>query len=239
MLPNAQGQVTNGTELFGPTSGSGFTDLAALDSNGDGKITSADADWSQLRIWQDANGNGVVDAGELETLAQAGITSISLSYANTNTTLNGNDVVGVSAVTFANGTTSTADEVDFAADLLNTTPDPNGTTASNIPASIEALPWLKGYGQLYNLDVAMNNDATLQQDVTSLTNVALGNYSGFDADTTAILYEWAGVTNVNPNSRGGYFDARSLETLEHYTGINWVHVGQGKADDFAPQHASI
>ena len=234
VLPNAQGQVTNGTELFGPTTGVGFTELAALDSNHDGVINSSDADWSQLRIWQDTNGNGVVDTGELETLAQGGITSISLSYASTNTTLNGNDVVGVSTVTFANGTTSTADEVDFAADLLNTTPNPNETTASSIPAAVEALPWLKGYGQLYNLDVAMSGDATLQQDVTALTQVAAGNISGFDADTTAILYEWAGVTNVNPNSRGGYFDARSLETLEHYTGINWIHVGQGNVGSYHP-----
>ena len=103
----------------------------------------------------------------------------------------GSGVVGVSTVTFANGTTSTADEVDFAADLLNTTPNPNETTASSIPAAVEALPWLKGYGQLYNLDVAMSGDATLQQDVTALTQVAAGNISGFDADTTAILYEWA------------------------------------------------
>ena len=161
VLPNAQGRVTNGTELFGPTSGSGFTDLAVLDSNHDGIINSSDSDWSQLDIWQDTNGNGVVDAGELETLAQAGITSISLNYSTTNTTLNGNSVVGVSTVTFASGSTTTADEVDFAADLLNTQVSPNNTQAQNIPQNIEDLPWLKGYGQLYDLDVAMNGDATL------------------------------------------------------------------------------
>jgi hypothetical protein len=37
-------------------------------------INASDAIFSQLRVWQDANQNGVGDAGELKTLAEAGIT---------------------------------------------------------------------------------------------------------------------------------------------------------------------
>ena len=35
--------------------------------------------WSQLSVWQDANGDGVSEAGEVKTLAQLGIQSIGLS----------------------------------------------------------------------------------------------------------------------------------------------------------------
>jgi len=35
--------------------------------------------WNELKVWQDANGNGTAEAGETQTLAQLGITS--LNYA--------------------------------------------------------------------------------------------------------------------------------------------------------------
>ena len=51
-----------------------------LDSNGDGKLTAADASWREFRVWQDADQDGVTDAGELKTLDQMGITEIGLTY---------------------------------------------------------------------------------------------------------------------------------------------------------------
>ena len=59
------------------------TDLEGLrlayDSNGDGKLTATDAAYGEFGVWQDANSNGVVDAGEFKTLAQMGITAIDLT----------------------------------------------------------------------------------------------------------------------------------------------------------------
>ncbi len=62
-----------------------FLDLAAFDrpengGNGDGVISAADAVFRRLRVWVDANHDGVSQPGELLTLAQAGIASIELSY---------------------------------------------------------------------------------------------------------------------------------------------------------------
>lgn len=51
----------------------------AFDSNGDGQFNADDARWSEFRIWRDANQNGVTDAGELRSLADWGISSISLT----------------------------------------------------------------------------------------------------------------------------------------------------------------
>jgi hypothetical protein len=101
---NGDGRVGNGTELFGnamtiPTTGAhllGFQALAVYDSpasggNGDGVIDSNDAVYGRLSIWVDTNHNGVTDAGEIVSLQQAGIKSISLDYKNSGyTDANGN-----------------------------------------------------------------------------------------------------------------------------------------------------
>lgn len=57
-----------------------FDTLAELGGNGDGVLSSADTVWSELRVWQDANSNGVADDGELKTLAELGFSQINLTY---------------------------------------------------------------------------------------------------------------------------------------------------------------
>lgn len=48
---NENGKVDNGGELFGPTSGNGFTDLRAYDDDQNGWIDENDAVFAQLRVW--------------------------------------------------------------------------------------------------------------------------------------------------------------------------------------------
>ncbi len=92
---NNNGVVDNGLELFGEFTPqpdlpdgqlkNGFLALAEFDKlinggNDDGSITSVDAVFSSLRLWQDANHNGVSEASELKTLNGLGLTTIELSY---------------------------------------------------------------------------------------------------------------------------------------------------------------
>jgi hypothetical protein len=94
---DGDGRITSGRELFGDqtilqsgahaTSGAQALaewDLAANGGNGDGVIDSQDAAWASLRVWRDVNSDGFTQAGELISLADAGITSLSLSFATTN-----------------------------------------------------------------------------------------------------------------------------------------------------------
>jgi hypothetical protein len=98
---DGDGVIDGGLELFGNTTSqeptnsaaerNGFRALALFDGagyggNADGKITSADAVFDRLKLWRDANHNGVSEPEELFTLTQAGLTEIELNYRTSNRT---------------------------------------------------------------------------------------------------------------------------------------------------------
>ena len=72
--------VISADELVFATSGSDLEGLAErYDSNGDGQLSDADDGFADFGVWQDADSDGQVDAGELQSLAAHGIASISLT----------------------------------------------------------------------------------------------------------------------------------------------------------------
>jgi hypothetical protein len=84
---NNNGRIDDLSEMFGNQFEGGYDELRGYDSNGDGRISIGDLVWSELRIWQDRDGDGETDAGELSSLTQLGIIEISL----TNAAVAGND----------------------------------------------------------------------------------------------------------------------------------------------------
>jgi hypothetical protein len=76
---NGDGKANDGSELFGPASGDGFAELAALDGDGNGWIDESDGAYGNLRIWtKDPAGND-----RLMSLGEAQVGAISLLRAAT------------------------------------------------------------------------------------------------------------------------------------------------------------
>jgi hypothetical protein len=119
---NGDGQINDGGELFGvgtvlangQKAKDGYVALSALDSNLDGLIDANDAAFSQLSVWIDRNSNSVTDAGELSTLSEKGIASLSLQ-ANSSAEINNGNLIGLmGSYTNAAGETQRMGDVWFA-----------------------------------------------------------------------------------------------------------------------------
>lgn len=78
----ADGQVRDASQ-YAFTQYGGKTDLEGLrlgfDSNGDAVFDAQDAKFAEFAVWQDLNGDGVSNAGEVRSLADWGVTSMALT----------------------------------------------------------------------------------------------------------------------------------------------------------------
>jgi len=137
---NGDCQINDGGELFGvgtvlangQKAKNGYLALSALDSNLDGLIDANDAAFSQLSVWIDRNSNGVTDAGELSSLSEKDIASLSLQ-ANSSAEINNGNLIGLmGSYTNAAGETQTMGDVWFAVDSNANKADKNEPVELNL-----------------------------------------------------------------------------------------------------------
>ena len=84
---NQDGKINNGSEMFGPTSGDGFAELAKLDGDNNGWIDENETAFSQLQVWsRDSSGKD-----QRQSLAAAGVGTIALGHISTPFELKNND----------------------------------------------------------------------------------------------------------------------------------------------------
>ncbi len=114
---NGDGRIDRADELSFAlwTANPDDSDLEALksvfDSNRDNVFNASDAQFGQFRVWQDRNGDGITDVGELKTLAERGITSINLAAAETDWASGGNHITGFTTYRKTDGSNGWAADV--------------------------------------------------------------------------------------------------------------------------------
>jgi hypothetical protein len=254
---NGDGKITSGRELFGNhtllTKGSnagkeaanGFEALAELDDNGDGVVDANDASFASLKVWKDTNSNGVTDAGELLTLAQAGIKSFNVTYTSSDSTDdNGNPHLQQGNFTKTDNSTQSMHDVWFNVDTART----QDTDMLSVSDEIAELPDFANIGNLRSLHQAMVRDETgqLKALVKQYEAQALG--ANRDALLQDILFHWAGVQDVDPGSRAtknqvnAIGDARKLVFLESVLGRGYEGIwnrGGGEREPNPHQWAAV
>jgi hypothetical protein len=142
------------------------TDLSGLaqafDSNHDGVFDAQDAQFADFKVWQDANQNGVSDAGEVKSLAELGLASFSLSSDGVaRTPVAGVHEAGHTTATATDGTQVLVADVGFEFSTL-----PSGATGVN--ALSGALPLID-----LSADPAANKLALKLSDVLALPQQTL------------------------------------------------------------------
>ncbi|WP_019448919.1 calcium-binding protein [Cupriavidus sp. BIS7] len=242
---NGNGQIDDGTELFGNNSTlsngqkatNGFHALSELDRNKDGKVDASDADFANLRVWRDTNSDGVVQQGELLSLTEAGVKSLDVAYTepgklNANgdgpagvIDGNGNQHRQVGSFERTDGTRHTMTDVWFKVDGAKTIE----RELVAVDESVAALPNLQAAGNVRSLHQAMMRDSGGHLKNLVAQFAAAENSAARQSLMNELLFRWAGVHDVDPTSRAAsqiygnvIGDARKLATLEAFLGDSYL-----------------
>jgi Ca2+-binding RTX toxin-like protein len=174
---NGNGTIDTGAELFGDSTplyagglaADGFAALAQEDTNQDGVVNNQDANWNSLEVWRDLNQDGVSQADELLTLAQAGVTSFNVNkIANSQVLANGNQIADLGTFTRTDGSSGGMGNVSQMADinLVEDTFHREFTDSIPLAEGVAALPDMQGSGKVRDLHEAASLSSDLQTLLT-------------------------------------------------------------------------
>ncbi|MFE1813308.1 calcium-binding protein, partial [Metapseudomonas otitidis] len=159
---NGNGQIDNGGELFGvdtvkangQKATDGFDALRDFDSNGDGVFDAKDAQFANVRVWQDTNQDGIAQTGELKTLAEHNIVAINLDAKASNHNSNGNLISAIGSFVRGDGSEGTVNANQSLAANLDLASNPfyrEFTDSIALDDAAKALPDMKGSGAVRDL----------------------------------------------------------------------------------------
>lgn len=229
---DGNGHIDSGRELFGDQTQlangqlarTGFEALADLDSNGDQIVDEADAAFASLRIWRDANGNGVTEAGELLSLQELGVTQLETDFTSSGQSVVGGTVVGSAGFTRVNGDGATSIGImqDFNFDNDGVHSEYADTVP--IPAAIADLPEFQGMGKLRDLRQA----AALSPQLAMALQMFAAAGSREDQRTLLanVMLEWA---RTNPDYSEGSVRLSFGGSVEDPNSSNVIRLRPGQA----------
>jgi len=201
---NANGVIDDVHEMFGDAQQSGFDALSKLDDtanggNADGIIDAQDSGFADLAVWQDANGDGITDSGELLSMAEVGIESISLANQASGFMKAGNSIDATGTFTFTDQRTGAIADVGFDANHRDTVWLGDDTVST----AAAALPNVAGQGTLTNLHIAMTDSASLLSTVeNTLPSMNTVDLSALRTVMRPILDDWRDAIDVPAGTPG-------------------------------------
>ena len=196
---NGNGTIDTGAELFGvdtiksdgSTAVDGFDALTDLDSNNDGLFNAQDAEFSNVKIWQDLNQDGVSGAEELSSLTQLGIESIDLNADKNNINLgNGNVQTATSVHLSIDGEEGETGNLD----LANNPFYREFTDSVTLTDEALALPDSKGSGLVRDLREAMSISGELASIVGDFADQS--SYAGQHEILDGLVSVWANSSDM-------------------------------------------
>ncbi|WP_297895960.1 polymorphic toxin type 44 domain-containing protein [uncultured Campylobacter sp.] len=225
---NGNGNIDDGGELFGNftqikdkdgnqrLAKDGYEALKEFDSNNDGLIDNKDDKFKDLKIWQDANSNGISDEGELKSLDELGIASLSLNHNEVNEDLGGGNTLSLKGSYIkTDGTAHSMGDLNFNVDTINS------KFKDGAPLSSEdmARANIKGFGLLRDLRSA----AALNKDLAA----ALDSYSRLSTKEEqlkalpALIKAWSetAVRSTDGNSNAAGYEV-SLKGVKLPSNVN-------------------
>ncbi|MDM9626773.1 VCBS domain-containing protein [Rhizobium sp. S152] len=234
---DGNGKIDNGSEIFSPhfaggTYVDGLAALATLDSNHDGRIDAADEAFSKLTVWQDLNHNGITDAGELSSLTDHQITSISLDASASGTEINGQSIMSEGSYTTSDGVGGHFVEVAFDTTLGGTDGDSHaytmfGSDGDDLIAGSGGMYTITGGAgaDTFVLDADAFNDVKLADvitdfkasegdtlDVSKLLDSLLGHQANEAEALASVKTTVSGTdTVVSVNDNGAWHDVAVLQ----------------------------
>jgi hypothetical protein len=216
------------TSQFAFARHSGETDLQGLaaqfDGNQDGVLDAQDAQFAEFAVWQDADADGVADAGEVKHLDDLGITEIQLNSDGVHSTpAAGVSVAGHSTATLSSGQTMAVADAAFefisvpVADAVALVPmDPESMTlvvkGANTTIDLASFGAHNGNPDVTQVDLTGTGDNTVILDlnaVLSMPDVADSVDAPIDQNSMLVL-----------NGNTG-------DTVQLVGGINWTTVTSG------------
>jgi Ca2+-binding RTX toxin-like protein len=207
---NGNGKIDNQREMFGVSDGlSAYQKLAQLNTNNTGTsanaITAADTGWSSLRIWQDANMNGVSEATELKTLASFGITALNLPAS----------LLSLTSTFVMNGTHYLAQDIFVSVDQKNSW---YSGKASEVSSAALKLSASRGYGDVKSLHYAATASTALFGKVAELQNMSIAGLDSYYLKLETMLETWAGTTGASPVGINNFVDWKHKATWDKFSG---------------------
>lgn len=211
---NTDGAITTLDEMLGEVGDSGLGALAAYDGNSDGIVDAAEANSGGLRLWVDANEDGVTDLGELKNFAELGVATISLAgTATPDDVIAGSTVLSRTYFTRIDGSAGEAAELLFAVDPTQTRYAGDDT----ISPEAEALPEFLGIGHAASLRVVASHDAALLGMLQAFVAAPTIDLAELKSDVEDILLRWTHSDDVLATALGG-FDTQRLAAMEVLAG---------------------